>query len=161
VTDVVPIKLVPVIVTVSPPAVLPLPGETEVTAGAGGREYVNWSEDTIAEVPEGVVTVILTVPGPAAGGELTVIWVSEIESMAANVVPNDTCVAPPVKFDPLMVTEVPPAVLPQPGETRVTDGGVPVAHAAGTKSRRRRRIHAQENLPVILATLPRRGIPVG
>jgi len=36
VTDVVPIKLVPVTVTVSPPAVLPLFGETEVTFGAGG-----------------------------------------------------------------------------------------------------------------------------
>ena len=36
VTDVVPIKLVPVMVTVSPPAVLPLFGETEVMIGAGG-----------------------------------------------------------------------------------------------------------------------------
>jgi hypothetical protein len=83
VTDVVPIKLVPVIVTVSPPAVLPLPGETEVTAGAGGREYVNWSADTGADVPEDVVTVISTVPAFATPGEVTVIRVPETESMVA------------------------------------------------------------------------------
>ena len=107
------------------------------------------------------MTVILTVPGPAAGGEVTLICVPETESMVAYVVPKDTCVAPSVKFDPLIVTEVPPEMLPLPGETPVIDGGIPNAHAAGAKSKIRRRIHAQENLPVILTTLPLLGIPVG
>ena len=38
----------------------------------------------------GVVTVMSTVPGPAAGGLVAVIWVSELTVMAAVAVPKRT-----------------------------------------------------------------------
>jgi hypothetical protein len=82
---------------------------------------VNWSADTIAEVPEGVVTVISTVPGLATPGEVTLIWVPETESMVAYVVPKVTDVVP-IKLVPVMVTVSPPAVLPLFGETEVMIG---------------------------------------
>jgi hypothetical protein len=88
-TDDVPIKLEPVMVTVSPPAVLPVFGETEVTVG-GGFEYVNWSAGTIADVPEGVVTVTSTVPALATAGEVTVSWLLDPEILVARFVPNLT-----------------------------------------------------------------------
>ena len=65
-------------VTTVPPAVSPVFGLTEVTAGAGVTK-VNWSALEVAEVPADVVTVVSTVPADSAGvvavievGELTV-----------------------------------------------------------------------------------------
>src|ERR1700722_1739324 len=57
------VKLLPVIVTVLPPAVDPEVGLTVVTAGAA--TYVNSSADEVELVPWGVVTVTFTVPDPA------------------------------------------------------------------------------------------------
>jgi hypothetical protein len=60
-TPLAPMNPVPVIVTVVPPAVVPLEGATAVTVGA----YVNWSSGLVGDVPLVVVTVTSTVPVPA------------------------------------------------------------------------------------------------
>ena len=69
------VKLVPVMVTLVPPAVLPLVGLTEVTVA--GAWYVNWSALEVAEVPAELVTVTSTAPA-AWAGDVAVIWVSEL-----------------------------------------------------------------------------------
>jgi hypothetical protein len=75
----------------------------------------------VALIPPGVVTVTSTVPAPA--GEVAVICVALfIVNVVAAVAPNFTAVAP-VKFVPVMVTLVPPAVGPLVGFTDVTVGG--------------------------------------
>jgi len=74
ITAVAPVKTVPVIVTVVPPAADPLVGEMLVTVGAA--MYVNLSDAEVALVPEGVVTVISTVPAEPAG-ETAVMLVAE------------------------------------------------------------------------------------
>lgn len=57
-TALAPVKLLPVIVTVVPPAALPLDGLIAVTLGAGAAVTVNRSPDPVALVPLGVVTVM-------------------------------------------------------------------------------------------------------
>ena len=76
----------------------------------------------VAEVPLGVVTVTFTVPEPA--GTTAEIDVAEttLKEVAA-VEPNFTAVAP-VRFVPVTVTVVPPAVGPEEGPTAVTVGVV-------------------------------------
>ena len=84
--------------------------------------YVNWSADDVADVPEPVVTVTSTVPEPE--GDVAEIWLVELTTTpVADAVPNLTAVTP-VKFEPLIVTPVPPVVGPVPGETPVTVGVV-------------------------------------
>jgi hypothetical protein len=61
-TPVAPVKLLPRIVTVVPPAMPPEVGVTPVTAGAGAAAYVNRSAVVVADVPLGVVTVMSTIP---------------------------------------------------------------------------------------------------
>jgi hypothetical protein len=78
-------------VTVVPPAVGPLVGETEVTVGAATK--VNWSAALAAVVPPGVVTVTSTVPVDSAG-ETAVMLVSElIVKLVALTEPNWIAVA--------------------------------------------------------------------
>jgi hypothetical protein len=72
------------------------------------------------EVPALVVTVMSTVPVP--GGLVTVSCVTESAVMAAAAPPKLTRVAEPRPV-PLMVTVVPPEVVPLAGETPVTAGG--------------------------------------
>ena len=120
-TAVAPVKPVPVIVTTVPPAVLPLVGLTLVTAGAAAAVYVKWSEAETADVPVGLLTTTSTVPA-ASAGEKAVIEVSELTvKLVAALLPKVTAVAP-VKALPVIVTDVPPAVLPLVGLTLVTDG---------------------------------------
>jgi len=74
-------------------------------------------------VPPGVVTVTLTVPALSAG-EVAVIDVAELTvKLVAAVLPKSTTVAP-VKFVPVIVTLVPPWVVPEVGEIPVTVGAV-------------------------------------
>jgi hypothetical protein len=74
----------------------------------------------LALVPPGVVTVMSTVPVPA--GAVAVIWVALLTvNVAAATEPNFTAEAP-VRPDPLIVTEVPPAAGPEVGLTAVTAG---------------------------------------
>jgi hypothetical protein len=75
----------------------------------------------VADVPVGVVTVISTVAATSAG-EIAVIFVSELTTkLTAATVPNFTVVAP-VKPLPLIVTPVPPLVVPEVGLTLVMAG---------------------------------------
>jgi hypothetical protein len=68
-----------------------------------------------------VLTVTSTVPA-ACGGDTALIEVSEFTvKLLAATLPNETPVAP-VKPLPVMVTLVPPAVLPELGEIPVTAG---------------------------------------
>src|SRR5712692_1250792 len=64
-TTVAPVKLVPVIVTLVPPAAGPLVGLRLVTAGTARK--ANWSAAPVALVPPGVVTVTSTAPAEPAG----------------------------------------------------------------------------------------------
>jgi hypothetical protein len=74
-----------------------------------------------AEVPLGVVTVTATMPA-ASGGDVAVMDVSEFTvKLAAATAPKYTLPAP-VKALPVIVTEVPPAVVPEVVPRLVTDG---------------------------------------
>jgi len=75
----------------------------------------------LATVPAGVVTEILPVVAPA--GTVAVIFVAELTVNVADVPPNLTAVAP-VKFVPLIVTDVPTG--PLFGENEVIVGAAPL-----------------------------------
>ena len=110
-------KFVPVIVTLVPPAVDPLFGETLVTVGA--TTYVN----PLARVPLRPLTVTVTVTAPAAcAGVVAVIWVLLTTATLVAAVPPIVTAAPETKFVPVIVTLVPPAVEPVFGETLVIVG---------------------------------------
>jgi hypothetical protein len=80
------------------------------------------SADDVADVPPGVVTVTSTGPAAEPAGLVTVIWVALLTvNVPAAVAPNLTEVAP-VKFVPVIVTIVPPAIGPRFGVTSVTVG---------------------------------------
>src|SRR5207244_852865 len=118
-TSVAPVNPEPEIVTIVPPALGPAVGLTDVTTGAATN--VNWSEPDVADVPTAVVTVMSTVPADSAG-EVAVIWPSvSTEKLEALVAPNFTELVP-VKCEPLIVTDVPPAVVPEVGFTEATVG---------------------------------------
>ena len=73
----------------------------------------------VALVPPALVTITSTVPVPA--GEVTTIWLPVLLVIDAAAEPNVT--VEPVKFDPLIVTDVPPAAGPEDGLIEVTVGG--------------------------------------
>jgi len=98
-TLVVPVKLVPVIVTAVPTG--PLAGENEVIVGAGGTTV---KSPALVPVPDGVVTVILPLVAPA--GTAVLICVGEITVKVAAV-PLKRTLVEPVKFVPVIVTLVP------------------------------------------------------
>ena len=77
------------------------------------------SAEELVETPEAVVTVTYAVPLPA--GLLTTICVDVSLTMMAVAVPNFTAVAP-VRFLPVIVTWVPPAVVPDEGLIELTVG---------------------------------------
>ena len=72
------------------------------------------------ELPPGVVTVTLTAPA-LPGGLVTVICVPESAVTLPAAPPKLTLVAPP-RLVPLIVTAVPPAVVPLDGDNPVTAG---------------------------------------
>ncbi len=57
----------------------------------------------------------------APGGAVAVISVDEISVLRARLVPNDTELSG-AKFDPVIVTVLPPVVGPELGDTPVTTG---------------------------------------
>jgi hypothetical protein len=81
---------------------------------------VNRSAAVTADVPDGVVTVMFTVPLP--GGLVTVISVAESEVIVPAVPPKLTPVAP-ARPVPEIVTSVSPVLNPLGGEIPVTAGG--------------------------------------
>jgi hypothetical protein len=110
-TLVAPVKFVPVTVMTVPPAVLPEVYDRLVTVGADAAEKVNRSALDVAEFPLGVSIVISYVPA-ASGGDIAVIDVSEFTAkLLAAILPKKTDRVP-INPPPVMVTEVPPAVVP-------------------------------------------------
>jgi hypothetical protein len=120
-TAVAPENPVPVIVTdvlAGPPF-----GLTAVTTGAGGATYVYRSPGLVALVPPGVVTVMSTAPSvPVTGAVATIVVALLTEYVAGLAEPKSTAVAP-VRFVPVIVTDVPPVLGPVAGLTLVTVGG--------------------------------------
>src|SRR5580693_4381358 len=116
-TAVAPVKLVPVITTVVPPALGPVEGLTPVTVGGGGGLYVNWSLMLVALVPPPFETVTSTTPD-APAGEVAVMepGLFTVNAVAGFPDPKSTVVAP-VKLVPVMATEVPPVLGPDDGLT--------------------------------------------
>ena len=85
---------------------------------------MNWSAPVLGLVPALPVTVTSTVPA-ASAGEKAVIDVGELAvTLVAAVVPNMTALAGVLALnpEPVMVTEVSPAVGPEVGLTAVTVG---------------------------------------
>ena len=112
-------KFVPVIVTAVPPAVDPLFGETLLTVGT--TTYVN----PLAKLPPaapGFVTVTVTAPALPAG-VVAVICVPLTTTTLVAAAPPNVTVAPAAKFVPVIVTAVPPTVVPLLGETLLTVAG--------------------------------------
>ena len=111
-TAVAPVKAVPVITTVVPPAVGPADGDTPVTVGADRK--VNSSAADVGDVWVPLPTVMSTVPGLSAG-DTAVICVADTNwNDAAAVEPKSTTVIAS-RLLPLMVTVVPPNWVPEVG----------------------------------------------
>jgi hypothetical protein len=82
---------------------------------------VNRSAALVVLVPPAVATVTSTAPALVAA-VVTVIDVALFTvKLAAADVPNFTAVAP-VKFEPVIVTDVPPFVVPVEGPTALSKG---------------------------------------
>jgi len=87
----------------------------------GGAVYVKSSAAVSALVPEGLETRTLTVPLPA--GLVAVHRIVDAQlTLVPAVAPKSTVVAPTTKFDPVIVTTVPPAVGPKDGLIDATTG---------------------------------------
>ena len=115
VTDVAPVKFVPVIVTVEPTG--PLPGVKLVIVGAA-TALATVNVPVLVAVPPGVVTLHLAEVAPA--GTFAEIEVAEPTVNDAANVPSFTDVAP-VKRVPVIVTVAPTP--PLPGEKPEIVGG--------------------------------------
>ena len=114
-TDVVPVRRVPVIVTTVPPANRPDVGVTSVMIGS--FLYVNVRA---VDEPPGPIATTFAIPADL-DGELTTIRVSVCDVTFAEVPPNVTLVTSP-RFVPLSVTVVPPSTVPDVGDTEDTTG---------------------------------------
>ena len=120
-TEVTPVKLVPVIVTDVPPVVGP---EAGLTDGDGGRGDVGVEIGARrgARSPRGGDGHVHGAGGAGRRGGGDRGCGVDRETVAATV-PKFTAVAP-VKLEPVMVTDVPPAVGPDVGLTAVIVGVV-------------------------------------
>ena len=117
VTEVALDRLVPTMVTEVPPAVVPEVGESKVYVGAG-TTYVN-ALPAVTEPPAVVITTSLAPALP--DGVVMVIAVAVLLEMVAVLPPTVTEVALE-RLVPVIVTEVPPAVVPEVGESKVYVG---------------------------------------
>ena len=126
-TLVAPVKWLPLMVTEVPTT--PLDGEKLLIVGADPPVTVKF--DALVAVPDGVVTVILPVVAPV--GTAAVIRPSFATLKLADVPLNRTLVAP-VKWLPLMVTDVPTA--PLDGEKLLIVGAVPAGDREVRPARR-------------------------
>ncbi len=113
---------VPAIVTLVPPAVVPLVGLIDVITGAGGGG-VTYVYVAAFDVPPDVVTVTLTAPAAPAGA-VTVSDVVDAAVTVAAVEPKSTVSPDAVALNPVpvIVTVVPPAVVPLVGLIDVIAG---------------------------------------
>jgi hypothetical protein len=110
-TAVVPVKPVPVMTTLVPPATGPLFGAIVVTVGAAAFQ-VNVPALTVLDVPYASVTVLLAA---ACAGEYTVSWVLESWLIAVPAVVSNCTPVTPYMFVPVMTTAVPPLIGPDVG----------------------------------------------
>ena len=116
VTDVVPVKFAPDSLTVVPPAIVPLSKLSDVIVTS---VYVYAA--VFVPVPPGVVTATSTAPMAFAGvTHVTDVALTTVTDVAA--VPPNVTVDAPVKFVPVSVTVVPPAVAPLIGLSDVMVG---------------------------------------
>ena len=116
-TDDMPVKLVPVIVTIVPPAVGPLDGVTDVIVGAA--TYVK--PFVLVADPSDVVNTTSTTPADFTGATtLTEVALTIVTDLPA-VSPNITDFVPR-KFVPVIVTLMRPAIGPLDGDTDVIVG---------------------------------------
>jgi len=114
-------KFVPVTVTLVPPRLAPVAGETFESVGAGRGVYVN----ALAAMPlcvSGFETAIATAPVEAAAGVVAVMLVALATVMPVAATPPTVTVAPLTKPVPVIVMLVPPPTLPEVGEALVTVG---------------------------------------
>ena len=119
VSEVAPVKSLPLIVTNVPPFVLPDSGKTPVIAAG-----VTKVKDENAPLgPPPVRTITPEAPALLRG----VLQVSVVSSttviLVESALPNRTDVAP-VRFVPVIVTIFPPRILPAAGEIALITGGV-------------------------------------
>jgi hypothetical protein len=118
VTLVVPVRWVPVRVTLVPPVVDPEVGVTDVSVGTG---VTNVKAVFFCPLPCVVRTDTVTVPA-ACAGVVAVTWVADVTCTPwAVVAPNMTLVVP-VRWVPVRVTFALPVVDPDVGATAVTVG---------------------------------------
>ena len=110
------------IVTEVPPATGPLFGFILVTVG--GVTYV-YPLARLPLAPPVLVTVTVTAPALPAGVVAVMLVLLTTTTLVAAVLPNVTA-APAAKFVPVIVTDVPPAVVPVPGLTLLTVGTGPL-----------------------------------
>jgi hypothetical protein len=114
---------VPVMVTAVPPAAVPDAGEIAVSVGVGLDTAVK--VNPWVNVPLCVsllVTTTLTVPAACAGVVAVIDVLFTTVTPVAGVPPRIT-VAPARNPVPVRVTAVPPAAVPDAGETPVSVGG--------------------------------------
>jgi hypothetical protein len=102
------------------PAVEFVAGENVVQALAGAV-YVKSSAAVSALVPDALVTRTLTVPLPA--GLVAVHWFAVAQTTLVPALAPKATPVTPVKFEPVIVTTVPPPVGPNIGPIFVTTGG--------------------------------------
>jgi len=119
VTAVVPVKSLPLIVTIVPPLVLPVNGKIPlIEAGVTKVKEANMPLG-----PPPVRTITPAAPTAPSG----VIQVSVVSSTTVILVetplPNETDVAP-VRFVPVIVILFPPALFPAGGKIALITGGV-------------------------------------
>ena len=118
VTELVPSRSAPLIVTVVPPSADPLVGVSDrIFGGCANAKF-----RTDVPCPPVVVTDIFTEPAGWAFVNAVICVVLVTRKLAAVVVPNWTFEAPPNPV-PLMVTVVPPAIGPVTGVKSVMVGG--------------------------------------
>ncbi len=119
VTDVVPVKSLPLIVTSVPPFVLPVNGKI-LLIEAGVTKV---KEANVLLGPPPVRTITPAAPTAPSG----VIQVNVVSSTTVILVetafPKETDVAP-VRFVPVIVTLFPPALVPAGGEIALINGGI-------------------------------------
>ena len=112
-------KFVPVIVTDVPPAVGPLLGDTLLTVGL--TTYVN-PLVRLPLWPIELVTVTVTAPAVPAGVVAVIVVLLTTTTFVAAA-PAKVTASPVAKFVHVIVTAVPPVVVPLFGDTLVTVGG--------------------------------------
>src|SRR5262245_53851103 len=119
----------PVIVTLVPPAVGPVFGDT--LASVGGFPLLNEKPAVSAPIcPSGLVTTTSTTPA-ACASVVAVIDVAVMVPIVAATPPIVT-VAPAANALPPIVTSVPPAIVPKAGVMDTGAGGAMKVNAAGS-----------------------------